>query len=124
MREEQACFLTGRGSGPDLVLILRGFRLSGGPASAADPGPKMHQKRGLNYEPVLEPFWGPLGDPSGTMWGPMGTLRGQEVPESVPQEGLKRVPRGSRELQEAPKELSGRAKSDTKFNQTFKTTTG
>ena len=51
----------------------------------------MHQKRGLNFDPVLEPFWGPLGDPFGTMWGPMGTPRGQEVHQSVPKRGLKRV---------------------------------
>ena len=37
LREERACFLMGTDQVRNLVLILRGFRLSGGPASAADP---------------------------------------------------------------------------------------
>ena len=51
------------------LSFLRGFRLSGGSARAADLFAKGVQKWGLNFDPILEPFWGPIFDPFGPQGG-------------------------------------------------------
>ena len=70
---------------------MRGFRLSGGSASAVEPGSKMTQKRGLIFDLVLEPFWGPLGDPFVTMWDPWGPQGAKKRLKASPKRGLERV---------------------------------
>ena len=58
--------------------FLRGFRLSGGSAPAADLSAKEVQKWGLIFDPILEPFWGPLFDP----FGPKEARRGHADPKT------------------------------------------
>ena len=64
------------------LRFLRGFRLSGGPARAADLFTKGVQKWGLNFDPILEPFWGPLFDPFGPQGGKKRSARPQNIAKS------------------------------------------
>ena len=64
------------------LRFLRGFRLSGGLPRAADLFTKGVQKWGLNFDPILEPFWGPLFDPFGPQGGKKRSTRPQNIAKS------------------------------------------
>ena len=51
----------------------------------------MTQKRGLNFDPVLEPFWGPLETPLGPCGDPWGPQGAKKCLKAFPKRGLKRV---------------------------------